>query len=87
MHGSKKHPGSEACKSQRSYCLLRKKLAHPQEIPSLIVMYTDIDENTGKLCEEVILNKSDDGVERILEFAEQVKNRRPNLRKGNRGGS
>jgi 5-methyltetrahydrofolate--homocysteine methyltransferase len=36
----------------------------------------DIDSKTRKLCDEVILNKSDDGkhVERLLEFAELVKN-------------
>merc|ERR1712190_32834 len=44
--------------------------------PGALPRYTDIDERTRKLCEEVILNKSSDGqhVERFLEFAEQVKN-------------
>merc|ERR1719375_2435872 len=44
--------------------------------PGLLPRYTDIEPQTRNLCDEVILNKSDDGghVERLLEFAEQVKN-------------
>merc|ERR1719333_2018204 len=43
--------------------------------PGLLPRYMDIDSKTRKLCDEVILNKSDDGkhVERLLEFAELVK--------------
>jgi 5-methyltetrahydrofolate--homocysteine methyltransferase len=51
---------------------LNMSIVNPGGLPR----YTDIDANTRKLCEEVILNKSADGkhVERFLEFAEQVKN-------------
>merc|ERR1712178_155511 len=51
---------------------LNMSIVNPGGLPR----YEDIDEHTRKLCEEVILNKSDDGnhVERFLEFAEQVKN-------------
>jgi len=44
--------------------------------PGSLPRYHDIDANCRKLCEEVILNKSDDGkhVDRFLEFAEKVKN-------------
>merc|ERR1719456_260398 len=47
--------------------------------PGALPRYEDIDANTRKLCEEVILNKSADGkhVERFLEFAEHVKNPPP----------
>merc|ERR550537_582169 len=51
---------------------LNMSIVNPGGLPR----YTDIDEHTRKLCEEVILNKSPDGkhVERFLEFAETVKN-------------
>merc|ERR1719223_117107 len=51
---------------------LNMSIVNPGGLPR----YEDIDENTRKLCSEVILNKSDDGkhVERFLEFAERVKN-------------
>ncbi|CAK0906682.1 unnamed protein product, partial [Prorocentrum cordatum] len=51
---------------------LNMSIVNPGGLPR----YTDIDENTRKLCEEVILNNSTDGqhVERFLEFAERVKN-------------
>merc|ERR1719478_1026017 len=44
--------------------------------PGALPRYEDIDANTRKLCEEVILNNSSDGkhVDRFLEFAEKVKN-------------
>ena len=44
--------------------------------PGGLPRYQDIDENTRKLCKEVILNKSGDGnhVERFLEFAERARN-------------
>jgi len=44
--------------------------------PGGLPRYQDIDAHTVKLCEEVILNKSDDGkhVDRFLEFAENAKN-------------
>merc|ERR1712232_1066296 len=44
--------------------------------PGALPRYTDIDGKTRSLCEEVILNRSDDGkhVERFLEFAESVRN-------------
>merc|ERR1719443_1354666 len=47
--------------------------------PGLLPRYKDIDSHTRKLCDEVILNKSEDGghVERLLEFAERVKNPPP----------
>jgi len=51
---------------------LNMSIVNPGGLPR----YTDIDEKTRKLCEEVILNNSTDGkhVERFLEFAESVKN-------------
>merc|ERR1719199_819318 len=51
---------------------LNMSIVNPGGLPR----YTDIDEKTRKLCEEVILNKSADGnhVERFLEFAEMAKN-------------
>merc|ERR1719333_1723533 len=51
---------------------LNMSIVNPGGLPR----YTDIDEVTRKLCDEVILNKSADGkhVERFLEFAEKVKN-------------
>lgn len=51
---------------------LNMSIVNPGGLPR----YTDIDEHTRKLCEEVILNRSPDGkhVERFLEFAETVKN-------------
>jgi 5-methyltetrahydrofolate--homocysteine methyltransferase len=51
---------------------LNMSIVNPGGLPR----YTDIDEHTRKLCEEVILNKSADGkhVERFLEFAESVRN-------------
>jgi len=51
---------------------LNMSIVNPGGLPR----YQDIDENTRRLCEEVILNKSADGkhVERFLEFAEAVKN-------------
>jgi 5-methyltetrahydrofolate--homocysteine methyltransferase len=51
---------------------LNMSIVNPGGLPR----YIDIDENTRKMCDEVILNKSADGnhVERFLEFAEQVKN-------------
>merc|ERR1719265_1650967 len=51
---------------------LNMSIVNPGGLPR----YEDIDENTRKLCEEVILNKSKDGkhVERFLEFAESAKN-------------
>merc|ERR1719498_1152606 len=51
---------------------LNMSIVNPGGLPR----YTDIDEHTRKLCEEVILNKSPDGqhVERFLEFAEAVRN-------------
>jgi 5-methyltetrahydrofolate--homocysteine methyltransferase len=51
---------------------LNMSIVNPGGLPR----YTDIDENTRNLCEEVILNTSGDGnhVERFLEFAEHVKN-------------
>jgi len=50
---------------------LNMSIVNPGGLPR----YQDIDENTRKLCEEVILNKSADGnhVERFLEFAENAK--------------
>jgi 5-methyltetrahydrofolate--homocysteine methyltransferase len=49
---------------------LNMSIVNPGSLPR----YEDIDANTRKLCEEVLLNKSADGnhVERFLEFAEQV---------------
>merc|ERR1712242_688254 len=54
---------------------LNMSIVNPGSLPR----YADIDENTRKLAEEVILNKSADGnhVERFLEFAERVKNPPP----------
>eukprot|EP00972_Heterocapsa_arctica_P100159 14769363-Heterocapsa_arctica.AAC.1 len=51
---------------------LNMSIVNPGSLPR----YEDIDANTRKLCEEVILNKSADGqhVERFIEFAEAVKN-------------
>merc|ERR1719443_1050164 len=51
---------------------LNMSIVNPGSLPR----YSDIDANTRKLCEEVILNKSADGnhVERFLAFAEKVKN-------------
>jgi len=51
---------------------LNMSIVNPGGLPR----YTDIDEHSRKLCEEVILNKSADGkhVERFLEYAELVKN-------------
>merc|ERR1719162_555523 len=51
---------------------LNMSIVNPGGLPR----YTDLDDTTRKLCEEVILNKSHDGnhVERFLEFAESVKN-------------
>merc|ERR550514_1489449 len=51
---------------------LNMSIVNPGGLPR----YEDIDENTRRLCEEVILNKSKDGkhVERFLEFAESAKN-------------
>merc|ERR1719265_1527241 len=51
---------------------LNMSIVNPGSLPR----YSDIDATTRKLCEEVILNKSEDGnhVERFLEFAEKVKN-------------
>merc|ERR1712190_355225 len=50
---------------------LNMSIVNPGGLPR----YQDIDENTRKLCEEVILNKSADGnhVERFLAFAENAK--------------
>merc|ERR1719456_868981 len=50
---------------------LNMSIVNPGGLPR----YIDIDENTRKMCDEVILNKSADGnhVERFLEFAEKVK--------------
>mmetsp|Transcript_69181 Transcript_69181/g.156889 ORF Transcript_69181/g.156889 Transcript_69181/m.156889 type:complete len:1274 (+) Transcript_69181:67-3888(+) len=54
---------------------LNMSIVNPGSLPR----YTDIDANTRKLCEEVILNNSADGkhVERFLEFAENVKKPAP----------
>merc|ERR1719444_624469 len=54
---------------------LNMSIVNPGGLPR----YEDIDENARKLCEEVILNKSDDGnhVDRFLEFAERAKNPPP----------
>jgi len=51
---------------------LNMSIVNPGGLPR----YSDIDEKTRKLCEEVILNRSDDGkhVERFLEFAQSVRN-------------
>jgi len=51
---------------------LNMSIVNPGSLPR----YADIDANTRKLCEEVILNKSPDGnhVDRFLQFAETVKN-------------
>jgi 5-methyltetrahydrofolate--homocysteine methyltransferase len=51
---------------------LNMSIVNPGGLPR----YEDIDENTRKLCEEVILNNSKDGkhVERFLDFAESAKN-------------
>nr|UKS50368.1 B12-dependent methionine synthase [Alexandrium insuetum] len=51
---------------------LNMSIVNPGSLPRC----EDIDEQSRKLCEEVILNKSADGnhVERFLEFAERVKN-------------
>jgi len=51
---------------------LNMSIVNPGGLPR----YEDIDANTVKLCEEVILNNSKDGkhVERFLEFAENAKN-------------
>merc|ERR1719502_2533965 len=50
---------------------LNMSIVNPGGLPR----YQDIDENTRKLLEEVILNKSADGnhVERVLQFAQDVK--------------
>nr|UKS50369.1 B12-dependent methionine synthase [Alexandrium pacificum] len=55
--------------------------------PGGLPRYTDIDEKTRKLCEEVILNKSTDGkhVDRFLEFAENVKKPAPAAAAGGAG--
>eukprot|EP00441_Pelagodinium_beii_P006521 CAMPEP_0197703102 /NCGR_PEP_ID=MMETSP1338-20131121/125262_1 /TAXON_ID=43686 ORGANISM="Pelagodinium beii, Strain RCC1491" /NCGR_SAMPLE_ID=MMETSP1338 /ASSEMBLY_ACC=CAM_ASM_000754 /LENGTH=1480 /DNA_ID=CAMNT_0043286995 /DNA_START=99 /DNA_END=4541 /DNA_ORIENTATION=- len=54
---------------------LNMSIVNPGGLPR----YTDIDANTRKLAEEVILNKSADGkhVERFLEFAENVRKPAP----------
>jgi len=54
---------------------LNMSIVNPGGLPR----YTDIDPNTRKLAEEVILNKSADGkhVERFLEFAENVRKPAP----------
>jgi len=62
---------------------LNMSIVNPGSLPR----YEDIDANTRKLCEEVILNKSDDGnhVERFLQFAEQCKNPAPAAAAGKGG--
>ncbi|CAE7938693.1 metH, partial [Symbiodinium necroappetens] len=54
---------------------LNMSIVNPGGLPR----YTDIDENTRKLAEEVILNQSADGkhVERFLEYAEAVRKPAP----------
>eukprot|EP00933_Yihiella_yeosuensis_P015819 TRINITY_DN13673_c0_g3_i1.p1 TRINITY_DN13673_c0_g3~~TRINITY_DN13673_c0_g3_i1.p1 ORF type:complete len:853 (+),score=268.64 TRINITY_DN13673_c0_g3_i1:250-2559(+) len=62
---------------------LNMSIVNPGGLPR----YTDIDEKSRKLCEEVILNKSADGkhVERFLEFAQEVK--KPAAAAGGAGGA
>jgi len=61
---------------------LNMSIVNPGGLPR----YQDIDANTRKLAEEVILNKSEDGkhVERFLEYAEAV--RKPAASAGGGGG-
>jgi 5-methyltetrahydrofolate--homocysteine methyltransferase len=64
---------------------LNMSIVNPGGLPR----YEDIDANTRKLCEEVILNKSADGkhVERFLEFAESAKNPPKTAAAGGGGGA
>jgi len=71
------------------YHCIKKGLNMSIVNPGGLPRYQDIDENTRKLCEEVILNKSTDGkhVERFLEFAEAVKKPQPTAGGAGGGGA